>query len=65
MQVKDPFIDFISLNVKESIWEHFYTVAPLVVIGTKEAQGFDLAPKHMATPIRLFRFFWICLYAPT
>ena len=50
MRVNDPFSDFISLNVKESIWEHFYTVAPLVVIGRKEDQGFDLAPKHMATP---------------
>jgi flavin reductase (DIM6/NTAB) family NADH-FMN oxidoreductase RutF len=61
MQVKDPFIDFISLNVKESIWEHFYTVAPLVVIGTKEAQGFDLAPKHMATPLGFSDFFgFVC-----
>lgn len=25
-------------------------VAPLVVIGTREGDGFDLAPKHMATP---------------
>ncbi len=61
MQVKDPFKDFISLNVKESIWEHFYTVAPLVVIGTKEEQGFDLAPKHMATPLGFSDFFgFVC-----
>jgi len=45
------FKDFINLNVKESIWEHFYTVAPLVVVGSKEKNGFDLAPKHMVTPI--------------
>ena len=61
MQVKDPFKDFISLNVKESIWEHFYTVAPLVVIGSKEEQGFDLAPKHMATPLGFSDFFgFVC-----
>ena len=61
MQEKDPFKDFISLNVKESIWEHFYTVAPLVVIGTKEAQGFDLAPKHMATPLGFSDYFgFVC-----
>ena len=41
--------NIISLNTDKSIWDHFYTVAPLVVIGTKEGDGFDLAPKHMAT----------------
>lgn len=61
MQEKDPFKDFISLDVKESIWEHFYTVAPLVVIGTKEGEGFDLAPKHMATPMGFSDFFgFVC-----
>lgn len=61
MQEKDPFKDFISLNVKESIWEHFYTVAPLVVIGSKEDDGFDLAPKHMATPLGFSEFFgFVC-----
>jgi|LGVE01.1.fsa_nt_gb flavin reductase (DIM6/NTAB) family NADH-FMN oxidoreductase RutF len=42
---------FISLNVKDTIWDHFYTVAPLVVIGTKENDEYDLSPKHMVTPI--------------
>ena len=61
MEVKEPFKDFVSLNVKESIWEHFYTVAPLVVIGTKEGNGFDLAPKHMATPLGFSDFFgFVC-----
>jgi len=33
-------------------WERFFTVAPLVVVGTREADGtFDLAPKHMVTPL--------------
>lgn len=32
-------------------WERVYTAAPLVVIGTREAEGYDLAPKHQATPI--------------
>lgn len=61
MEVKDPFKDFISLNVKETIWEHFYTVAPLVVIGSKEDEGFDLAPKHMVTPLGFSDFFgFVC-----
>ena len=48
---KDNFDDFISLNVKENLWDHFYTVAPLVVIGSKENDEYDLSPKHMVTPI--------------
>jgi flavin reductase (DIM6/NTAB) family NADH-FMN oxidoreductase RutF len=28
-----------------------FTVAPLVVVGTVEKDGFDLAPKHMAMPL--------------
>ncbi|MGI9532230.1 flavin reductase [Lutimonas sp.] len=61
MQATDPLKDFISLELKDSIWEHFYTVAPLVVIGSKESQGFDLAPKHMATPLGFSDFFgFVC-----
>jgi len=48
---KDHFDNFISLNVKENLWDHFYTVAPLVVIGSKENKEYDLSPKHMVTPI--------------
>ena len=48
---KDDFDDFISLNVNETLWDHFYTVAPLVVIGSKENEDYDLSPKHMVTPI--------------
>ena len=61
MQEKEPFKDFVSLDVKETIWDHFYTVAPLVVIGSKEGEGFDLAPKHMATPLGFSDFFgFVC-----
>lgn len=61
MQEKNPFKDFISLDVQDSIWEHFYTVAPLVVIGTKEELGFDLAPKHMITPLGFSDYFgFVC-----
>lgn len=61
MEEKNDFKDFINLNVEGSIWEHFYTVAPLVVIGTKEGDGFDLAPKHMVTPIGFTDYFgFVC-----
>lgn len=44
--------DLIELDTSSSIWESFYSVFPLVVIGTREADGSDdLAPKHMAMPM--------------
>jgi len=44
--------DLIELDTGESIWERFFSVFPLVVIGTREADGRDdLAPKHLAIPM--------------
>lgn len=43
--------EFVDLSLDTPVWERFFTVAPLVVVGTKEKDGFDLAPKHMATPV--------------
>lgn len=44
--------NLIELDTSESIWESFFTVFPLVVIGTREADGSDdLAPKHLAMPM--------------
>lgn len=48
---EDNFDNFISLDVEDNLWNHFYTVAPLVVIGSKEDEAYDLSPKHMVTPI--------------
>jgi len=53
--------NFVSLDIKKSIWDHFYMVAPLVVIGSKENGNFNLAPKHMATPIGFSNYFgFVC-----
>ncbi|MCH9653529.1 MAG: flavin reductase family protein [Planctomycetes bacterium] len=42
----------IQLDVSSPIWNQFFTVAPLVVIGSREPDGADdLAPKHMVTPM--------------
>ena len=42
----------IALDVSESIWERFFCVFPLVVVGTLEPDGtYDLAPKHLAMPM--------------
>ncbi len=62
MVMKNQFADnLVKLNTQESIWDHFFTVSPLVVIGTKEEENYDLAPKHMATPIGQSNFFgFVC-----
>lgn len=38
----------VPIPVDKPIWSRFFTVSPLVIIGTVEGDGFDLAPKHMA-----------------
>ena len=41
-----------SLGVDKPIWDHFFTIAPLVIVGSRAEDGtYDLAPKHMSTPI--------------
>ncbi|MFB6278836.1 MAG: flavin reductase [Salinibacter sp.] len=45
--------DIVSLDPEPSFWERFYTVSPLVVIGTRneDEETYNLAPKHMAAPM--------------
>ncbi len=54
--------DLVSLDTEYPIWDRFFMVAPLVVVGTKEADGtFDLAPKHMVTPLSWENYFgFVC-----
>jgi flavin reductase (DIM6/NTAB) family NADH-FMN oxidoreductase RutF len=53
--------NWVNLNIEEPIWNHFFTVAPLVVIGTKEFDHYDMAPKHMVTPLGQGNFFgFVC-----
>ncbi len=51
-----------SIDTRRPIWERFFTVAPLVVVGTREEDGSpDLAPKHMAGPVSWQNFFgFVC-----
>lgn len=51
-----------ALDVGQPIWDRFFTVSPLVVIGTVEPNGdADLAPKHMAFPLGWDNYFgFIC-----
>ena len=42
----------VTLDLGAPIWDRFFTVAPLVLVGTTEPDGSaDLAPKHMVTPL--------------
>ena len=52
----------VRLDLSQSIWDNFFLVAPLVVIGTKEQLGgYDLAPKHMAMPLGWDNYFgFVC-----
>jgi flavin reductase (DIM6/NTAB) family NADH-FMN oxidoreductase RutF len=51
----------VALDVHEPIWGRIFIVAPLVVIGTREGDGFDLAPKHMASPMGWENYFgFVC-----
>ena len=52
----------ISLDVNDPVWPHVFTVAPLVVVGSIYPDGsFDLAPKHMVTPLGWGNYFgFVC-----
>jgi flavin reductase (DIM6/NTAB) family NADH-FMN oxidoreductase RutF len=59
--MKNPEPKFIPLNLDQPIWDHFYMVAPLVLIGSKEGDVGNLAPKHMATALGYSNFFgFVC-----
>lgn len=50
-----------KIDTSNPIWDRVLTVAPLVVIGTKEGDGYNLAPKHMAMPIGFDNYFgFVC-----
>lgn len=52
----------VHLDVTQPIWEKFFSVAPLIIVGTKEANGsYDFAPKHLAMPLGWDNYFgFIC-----
>lgn len=41
----------LELDPVLSVWNRVYTASSLVVIGTREGDAYDLAPKHMAGPL--------------
>ena len=56
-----PADTYVNLELSKGVWDRVFTVAPLVVVGTKEKDGYDLAPKHMATPMGFGNYFgFVC-----
>ncbi len=51
-----------SLDISEPIWERFFTLAPIVLVGTQEPDGKpDIAPKHLAIPMSWDNYFgFVC-----
>jgi flavin reductase (DIM6/NTAB) family NADH-FMN oxidoreductase RutF len=51
----------VPVSTDTPIWSRFFTVAPLVIVGTREGDGHDLAPKHMAMPLGWDNYFcFVC-----
>lgn len=52
----------VTLDVTRPIWDRFFIVAPLVVVGSQESDGaYNLAPKHMAMPMGWQNYFgFVC-----
>ena len=59
---QDPYGEMVSLELDHPIWDRFFVPAPLTVIGSREENGdWDLAPKHMVTPLGWENFFgFVC-----
>lgn len=52
---------WVEMSVDKPIWDRFFLPSSLVLVGTKEGDGFDLAPKHMAMPMGWENYFgFIC-----
>lgn len=42
---------YLEIDLERPIWDRFFLPAPLVLVGTKEEEGYDLAPKHLCMPM--------------
>ena len=62
MSTQSPARNLVELETDYPVWDRFFTVAPLVLIGTRDEDGAtDLAPKHMTTPMGWQNYFgFVC-----
>lgn len=62
-QLFDPEVETETVRLDpRAVWDRVFTVAPLVLVGSKEPSGhYDIAPKHMAMPLGWGdRFCFVC-----
>lgn len=53
--------DLVPLSLERPIWDRVFTVAPLVIVGTREKDGYNFAVKHLAFPLGWEnRFGFVC-----
>jgi flavin reductase (DIM6/NTAB) family NADH-FMN oxidoreductase RutF len=59
--MRQPF-KAVSLSVIHPIWDRFFMVAPLMLIGSRDVDGgINIAPKHMAMPLGWDNFYaFVC-----
>jgi flavin reductase (DIM6/NTAB) family NADH-FMN oxidoreductase RutF len=52
----------VTINTNRPFWHRFFTVYPLVLVGSKEKNGdFNFAPKHLAMPLSWDNYYgFIC-----
>lgn len=58
----NKYENLVTLEMGLPIWNSFFTVSPLVLIGTRDAsREYNLAPKHMAFPLGWDNYFaFVC-----
>ncbi len=57
----DEAENLIALDTGRPIWDRFFGVYPLVIVGSKEADRHNLAPKHLAMPLGWENYFcFVC-----
>ena len=51
-----------TLDTSQPVWERFFLISPMVIVGTLEEDGTpDFAPKHMAMPVSWENYFgFVC-----
>ncbi|MCP5040860.1 MAG: flavin reductase [bacterium] len=53
--------DLVGLAIDNTLWDHVFQVAPLVMVGTREPDGsFDFAPKHRVVQLTPQHFGFVC-----
>jgi flavin reductase (DIM6/NTAB) family NADH-FMN oxidoreductase RutF len=58
---KAPPAELVEISTETPIWQRFFTVAPLVLVATREGDGHDVAPKHLAMPLGWQNYFaFVC-----